>query len=89
MPRQPLTLRVQFLDLTLSRNLNEPHTHEPYSLIFERGVDPHMDDGEEEGSPAAPANVDTIEINGKQVYCHAHSKVPDKDEDWPTLQELL
>jgi hypothetical protein len=48
-----------------------------------------MDDGEEEGSPAAPANGDTIEINGKQVYCHAHSKVPDKDEDWPTLQELL
>lgn len=33
-----------FLDILLARNLNEPHTNDHYSAIFERGIDPHMDD---------------------------------------------
>lgn len=33
-----------FLDIMLARNLNEPHTNEYFSSIFERGIDPHMDD---------------------------------------------
>ncbi|EPQ32309.1 uncharacterized protein PFL1_00505 [Pseudozyma flocculosa PF-1] len=33
-----------FLDIHVSRHLDEPHTNERYSSIFERGIDPHMDD---------------------------------------------
>ena len=39
-----------------------------YATIFERGIDPHVDDPE---------------------YCHSHSEVPEKDEDWPALGEVL
>lgn len=33
-----------FLDINLARNLEEPHTNNHFSEIFERGIDPHMDD---------------------------------------------
>jgi uncharacterized SAM-dependent methyltransferase/formylglycine-generating enzyme required for sulfatase activity len=33
-----------FVDIMLARNLNEPHTNDRFSEIFERGIDPHMDD---------------------------------------------
>ncbi|UZJ57003.1 hypothetical protein CBS101457_006323 [Exobasidium rhododendri] len=33
-----------FLDIMLARNLKEPHTNPHFSEIFERGIDPHMDD---------------------------------------------
>lgn len=39
-----------------------------YMTIFERGIDPHVDDPE---------------------HCHRHSEVPEKDEDWPVLGEVL
>ncbi|KIK01888.1 hypothetical protein K443DRAFT_97895 [Laccaria amethystina LaAM-08-1] len=58
-----------FLDIHLSRLMQEPHT-EPieFKYIFERGIDPNVDDPSE---------------------CHPHSKVPVKDEDWPTLTAIL
>lgn len=35
----------RFFDIHLSRLLNEPHTEpEDYKYIFERGIDPHVDD---------------------------------------------
>lgn len=45
--------------------LPEPRS---YAKIFERGIDPHVDDPE---------------------HCHNHSEVPEKDEDWPVLPEVL
>jgi hypothetical protein len=53
----------------LSRALNEPYTHpSEYTQIFERGIDPNMDD---------------------PTVCHDHSIVPEKEEDWPKLFEIL
>ncbi|RDB14613.1 Ergothioneine biosynthesis protein 1 [Hypsizygus marmoreus] len=58
-----------FLDIHLSRLLNEPHTEpEEYKYIFERGIDPNVDD---------------------PTICHPHSDVPQKDEDWPLLSDIL
>lgn len=58
-----------FLDIFLSRHLEEPHTEpEHFKDIFERGIDPNVDD---------PSQI------------HDHSIVPEKDEDWPTLEEIL
>jgi len=57
-----------FLDIHLSRYLQEPDTNDWFSRIFERGIDPHMDD---------------------PTQCHSHSEVPTKDEDWPTLEQII
>ncbi|CAE6518671.1 unnamed protein product [Rhizoctonia solani] len=58
-----------FLDIHLTRLLGEKHTEPEYfKVIFERGIDPHVDD---------PTQI------------HPHSEVPDKDEDWPSLEEIL
>ncbi|KDN51927.1 hypothetical protein RSAG8_00478, partial [Rhizoctonia solani AG-8 WAC10335] len=58
-----------FLDIHLTRVLGEKHTEpEHFKNIFERGIDPHVDD---------PTQI------------HPHSKVPEKDEDWPSLEEIL
>ncbi|KAL5523448.1 hypothetical protein ACEPAG_7621 [Sanghuangporus baumii] len=58
-----------FLNILLSRLLKEPYTEpKSYTQIFERGIDPHVDD---------PA------------YCHSHSEVPEADEDWPVLTDVL
>ncbi|KAI0028266.1 hypothetical protein K488DRAFT_89904 [Vararia minispora EC-137] len=58
-----------FLDIHLSRLLQEPHTEpDGYKYIFERGIDPIVDNPEE---------------------CHPHSEVPTKDEDWPSLINIL
>ncbi|KAG8951718.1 hypothetical protein FRC04_005739 [Tulasnella sp. 424] len=64
-----------FLDIHLTRVLRrmgkkeEGHTEPEYFKdIFERGIDPHVDD---------PSVI------------HPHSEVPDKDEDWPALGEVL
>ncbi|EIN06452.1 hypothetical protein PUNSTDRAFT_105460 [Punctularia strigosozonata HHB-11173 SS5] len=58
-----------FLDMLLAKQLGEPNT-EPkrFMSIFERGIDPHVDDPE---------------------YCHSHSEVPEKDEDWPAIEEVV
>lgn len=49
--------------------MKEPYTHPAnYTLIFERGIDPNMDD---------------------PTQCHDHSIVPEKEEDWPKLHEIL
>ncbi|KIO25639.1 hypothetical protein M407DRAFT_236775 [Tulasnella calospora MUT 4182] len=64
-----------FLDIHLTRVLRrmgkneERHTEpEHFKDIFERGIDPDVDD---------PSSI------------HPHSEVPDKDEDWPALEEVL
>ncbi|OSX60755.1 hypothetical protein POSPLADRAFT_1147858, partial [Postia placenta MAD-698-R-SB12] len=58
-----------FLNLLLSAALNEqPVGPARFAAIFERGIDPHVDDPE---------------------HCHAHSEVPQRDEDWPALGEVL
>ncbi|KAJ7078568.1 DUF323 domain-containing protein [Mycena belliarum] len=58
-----------FLDIHLSRLLEEPHTEpEAFKYIFERGIDPDVDD---------------------PTKCHPHSKVPNSDEDWPSLMAIL
>ncbi|KAF9013309.1 hypothetical protein BDQ17DRAFT_1231986 [Cyathus striatus] len=58
-----------FLDIHLSRLLGESHT-EPgeYKYIFERGIDPNVDD---------------------PTVCHPHSEVPQNDEEWPAVSEIL
>ncbi|KAH8827940.1 C-type lectin protein [Flagelloscypha sp. PMI_526] len=58
-----------FLDMLLCKAIgggpSEP-TH--FWNIFERGIDPHVDDPN---------------------HCHNHSEVPERDEDWPTLETIL
>lgn len=60
---------VSFVNMLLSHLFKEPYT-EPknYTMIFERGIDPHVDDPD---------------------HCHSHSEVPERDEDWPTLEDIL
>ncbi|KAH9843532.1 C-type lectin protein [Rhodofomes roseus] len=58
-----------FLNLLMTAHLKErPVEPVRFTMIFERGIDPHVDDPE---------------------YCHSHSEVPEKDEDWPVLGEVL
>ncbi|KAL0069089.1 hypothetical protein AAF712_003775 [Marasmius tenuissimus] len=58
-----------FLDIHLSRLFEEPHTEpECFKDIFERGIDPNVDD---------------------PTQCHAHSEVPQKDDEWPSLTSIL
>jgi hypothetical protein len=58
-----------FLDIHLTRALEGKHTEpEHFKDIFERGIDPHVDD---------PTKI------------HDHSLVPEKDEEWPVLREIL
>lgn len=58
-----------FLDIHLTRALKGQHTEpEHFKDIFERGIDPHVED---------PSKI------------HDHSAVPEKDEEWPILCEIL
>ncbi|TIA99977.1 hypothetical protein E3P84_01859 [Wallemia ichthyophaga] len=57
-----------FLDIYISNHFDTPLTNARFKDIFERGIDPSMDD----------PNV-----------CHDHSLVPEKEEDWPTLAQVL
>jgi formylglycine-generating enzyme required for sulfatase activity len=58
-----------FLDIHLTRMTDGKHTEpERFKDIFERGIDPHVDD---------PSKI------------HDHSAVPEKDEEWPVLREIL
>lgn len=58
-----------FLDIHLTRVLKGKHTEpERFKDIFERGIDPHVDD---------PSKI------------HDHSIVPEKDDEWPVLREIL
>ncbi|PSR72602.1 hypothetical protein PHLCEN_2v11526 [Hermanssonia centrifuga] len=58
-----------FNALLLTKLLRVPMV-EPrnFGVIFERGIDPHVDDPD---------------------HCHSHSEVPEKDEDWPHLGQVL
>ncbi|KAL0577746.1 hypothetical protein V5O48_004240 [Marasmius crinis-equi] len=58
-----------FLDMLLSKAIGgEPTEPKHFWNIFERGIDPHVDDPD---------------------HCHNHSEVPERDEDWPTLENVL
>jgi formylglycine-generating enzyme required for sulfatase activity len=58
-----------FLDMLMSKALGEPNTEpKSYTTVFERGIDPHVDDPD---------------------HCHSHSEVPEADEDWPILSDIL
>ncbi|KAH9917963.1 uncharacterized protein B0H18DRAFT_1123326 [Fomitopsis serialis] len=58
-----------FLSIHLCRLLGEADT-EPahFKYIFERGIDPNVDD---------------------PTQCHSHSEVPTRDEDWPSVADIL
>ncbi|KAF9268739.1 hypothetical protein L218DRAFT_970017 [Marasmius fiardii PR-910] len=58
-----------FLDMLLSKAIGgEPTEPKHFWNIFERGIDPHVDDPD---------------------HCHNHSEVPERDEDWPTLENVF
>ncbi|KXN87358.1 hypothetical protein AN958_08910 [Leucoagaricus sp. SymC.cos] len=58
-----------FLDMLLHKSIGGGATEPAYFWkIFERGIDPHVDDPD---------------------HCHNHSEVPEKDEDWPTLEAIM
>ncbi|KAF5351633.1 hypothetical protein D9756_007503 [Leucocoprinus leucothites] len=58
-----------FLDMLLNKAIGGGATEPAYFWkIFERGIDPHVDDPD---------------------HCHNHSEVPEKDEDWPTLETIM
>ncbi|ESK93671.1 duf323 domain-containing protein [Moniliophthora roreri MCA 2997] len=58
-----------FLDMLLSRAIGGEATEPKYFWnIFERGIDPHVDDPD---------------------HCHNHSEVPERDEDWPSLETII
>ena len=52
------------------KNFSKPgqRAHAHFAAIFERGIDPVVDDPE---------------------HCHRHSVVPERDEEWPVLGEVL
>ncbi|KAF8971063.1 C-type lectin protein [Flammula alnicola] len=58
-----------FLDMLISKSIGGEATEPKYFWnIFERGIDPHVDDPD---------------------HCHNHSEVPEKDEDWPTIESIM
>jgi formylglycine-generating enzyme required for sulfatase activity len=58
-----------FLDMMLVKTLGgKPSEPAFFWDIFERGIDPHVDDPD---------------------HCHNHSVVPEKDEDWPSLETIM
>ncbi|KDQ27645.1 hypothetical protein PLEOSDRAFT_1064958 [Pleurotus ostreatus PC15] len=58
-----------FLDMLLSKSIGGGASEPQYFWkIFERGIDPHVDDPD---------------------HCHNHSEVPEKDEDWPTIDLIM
>lgn len=58
-----------FANILLSRLIRDkPVGPRAYLTIFERGIDPSVDDPE---------------------HCHSHSEVPEKDEDWPVIEDVL
>ncbi|KAL1746203.1 C-type lectin protein [Schizophyllum fasciatum] len=58
-----------FLDMLLDRAVGGgPSEPAHFWRIFERGIDPHVDDPD---------------------HCHNHSEVPERDEDWPTLETII
>ncbi|KAF9528475.1 DUF323 domain-containing protein [Crepidotus variabilis] len=58
-----------FLDMLINKSIGgEPTEPKHFWSIFERGIDPHVDDPD---------------------HCHNHSDVPEKDEDWPTLDAII
>ncbi|KAJ7076893.1 C-type lectin protein [Mycena belliarum] len=58
-----------FLDMLLSKAIGGEATEPKYFWkIFERGIDPHVDDPD---------------------HCHNHSEVPERDEEWPSLETIL
>ncbi|KAF9564800.1 DUF323 domain-containing protein [Agrocybe pediades] len=58
-----------FLDMLICKAIGgEPTEPKYFWNIFERGIDPHVDDPD---------------------HCHNHSEVPEKDEDWPTLETIV
>lgn len=58
-----------FVDIMLMKTLPDLEPIDAhYNNIFERGIDPHVDD---------------------PTQCHAHSEVPQKEEDWPRVEEIL
>ncbi|EEB96545.1 hypothetical protein MPER_04307 [Moniliophthora perniciosa FA553] len=58
-----------FLDMLLSKAIGGEATEPKYFWnIFERGIDPHVDDPD---------------------HCHNHSEVPERDEDWPTIETII
>jgi hypothetical protein len=74
-----------FLDIHLTRMTNGAHTEpEKFKDIFERGIDPDVDD---------PTKIHVSEIvrrNRHELIANkSHSEVPAQEEDWPTLAEIL
>ncbi|TFK44450.1 C-type lectin protein [Crucibulum laeve] len=58
-----------FLDMLMSKAIGGgPTEPKHFWNIFERGIDPHVDDPD---------------------HCHNHSEVPEKDEDWPTIDSII
>ncbi|EKM80751.1 hypothetical protein AGABI1DRAFT_112491 [Agaricus bisporus var. burnettii JB137-S8] len=58
-----------FLDMLLHKSIGGGPSEPAYFWkIFERGIDPHVDDPD---------------------HCHNHSEVPEKDEDWPTIETII
>ncbi|KAJ7072579.1 C-type lectin protein [Mycena amicta] len=67
--QKPIDLRHNFLDMLLSKAIGGSPTEPGYFWnIFERGIDPHVDDPD---------------------HCHNHSAVPERDEDWPTIEAII
>ncbi|CAO1621803.1 unnamed protein product [Parajaminaea phylloscopi] len=58
-----------FVDIFITKVMPDlKPLEERYNQIFERGIDPHVDD---------------------PTQCHTHSEVPEKEEDWPKVEEIL
>ncbi|TRM69215.1 C-type lectin protein [Schizophyllum amplum] len=58
-----------FLDMLLNKAVGGGPSEPAYFWnIFERGIDPHVDDPD---------------------HCHNHSEVPERDEDWPTIETIM
>ncbi|PWN31134.1 DUF323-domain-containing protein [Jaminaea rosea] len=58
-----------FVDILLLKVLPDLEPLDAYyNKIFERGIDPHVDD---------------------PTQCHSHSEVPQSEEDWPKVEEIL
>ncbi|TFK77893.1 hypothetical protein K466DRAFT_534659, partial [Polyporus arcularius HHB13444] len=58
-----------FANILLSRLIGDkPVEPRSYLTIFERGIDPSVDDPDS---------------------CHSHSEVPERDEDWPVIEDVL
>jgi len=74
--------------MLISKSIGGEATEPKYFWdIFERGIDPHVDDPDH-CHVRNVTSFDSVTINDSHRFQN-HSEVPEKDDDWPTIEAII